>query len=139
MSFRQFRLFAGASTATSAISMPPVRLAHRPIPRPQDKPAAFTVDEAFDKAGVNDPAELAQARKDLSAYQIAAGVKAGLQQLRLAAGLSQTELAKRIGSTQSYVSRLENRSITNPSSKRLKQLASVFGVTLETIGEAISG
>ena len=53
---------------------------------------------------------------------------AKLRAARLAAALSQTELAERIGSIQSYISRLE-RGLENPSLQMMAMLADAVGKT----------
>ena len=51
-----------------------------------------------------------------------------LRRVRTAAGLSQTDLAKRSGIDRSYVSGLETGQ-RNPTAMTLKRLATVLGVT----------
>ena len=45
--------------------------------------------------------------------------------------LSLEDLAKRIGSTKSYMWELENRDVSRPSAEKVFKLAEVFGVTAE--------
>lgn len=52
-------------------------------------------------------------------------------QMRQAAGLSQAELARRIGTTQSAIARIEDAEYTGHSLKLLEKIASACGVTLE--------
>lgn len=74
---------------------------------------------------------LSAARKRL------AGKKNTLRNLRLAAGLSQDQLAERIGAAQGYVSRMETGKERNPTFDRIKQLAEGMGVTTTDILEAL--
>ena len=50
-----------------------------------------------------------------------------LRQLRLSAGLSQTVLAQRAGTTQSYVARIESGSL-DPGTDMLARLSNAMGV-----------
>jgi ribosome-binding protein aMBF1 (putative translation factor) len=59
-----------------------------------------------------------------------------LASLRLAAGLSQSQLAERIGMVQPNVARLERKPGDLPLS-RLKLLAKALGVDLETVAAAV--
>jgi ribosome-binding protein aMBF1 (putative translation factor) len=61
---------------------------------------------------------------------------AGLVALRLKAGLSQTELAKRLDMLQPNLSRLE-RGLVDPKLSTLQQLADVLGVDLGTVAAAL--
>ena len=51
-------------------------------------------------------------------------------QMREAAGLSQSELAARIGTSQPVIARLENAAYQGQSLKMLEKIAAVCGVTL---------
>lgn len=53
---------------------------------------------------------------------------------RIAAGISQGELARRMGTTQGAVSQWEH-GITQPSTGRLKTLAEVLAVTVDELLE----
>jgi transcriptional regulator with XRE-family HTH domain len=52
-------------------------------------------------------------------------------QMREAAGFSQAELAKRIGSSQPAIARLENAEYTSHSLKTIEKIAAACGVTLK--------
>ena len=52
-------------------------------------------------------------------------------QMREAAGLSQAELAKRIGTSQPTIARLENADYTAHSLKTIEKIASACGVSLK--------
>jgi DNA-binding XRE family transcriptional regulator len=60
-----------------------------------------------------------------------------LARLRLAQGWSQAELARRAGTSQSYVARLERGHI-DPQLSTLRKLASVLGVSIEVLEKAMS-
>ena len=60
-----------------------------------------------------------------------------LRSLRLLAGLTQMELAKKISSSQSYVQRLESGQIKNPKSTRVRQLAQALSVSESDILSSI--
>ena len=53
-----------------------------------------------------------------------------IRKTRLRAGLTQAELARRVGTTQSAISRLESGRV-RPSLETLERLAKACGVTLE--------
>lgn len=113
------------------------------VPKLEDckpvRPTGFSVAEAMNIAGITSKKGLAQARRDVAHVRGASKSKPNLQQLRLLKGLSQIDMANHLETKQSYVSRLENGEIRNPSTSRLRQLASVLGVSVETIMEAIDG
>lgn len=77
---------------------------------------------------------LAQARKDVAEdyYQEQNTFSA----LRLKSGLSQRGLASKIGSTQSYISRLEKGTL-NPGLDKLRLIAQVLNVTLDELDKTI--
>ncbi|HID88265.1 MAG TPA: XRE family transcriptional regulator [Anaerolineae bacterium] len=71
--------------------------------------------------------EFAAAYEDLEPFfQIAEDVI----RLRLERGWSQEELARRVGTRQANISRLEN-GLSNPTVKFLQRVAKAFGVKLE--------
>ena len=53
----------------------------------------------------------------------------GVKQRRKAAGLSQEELALRVGAGQGYISRLEAGTL-NPTLETMAELAAVLGITI---------
>lgn len=59
-----------------------------------------------------------------------------LARLRLSQGWSQAELARRAGTSQSYVARLERGQI-DPQLSTLRKLASVLGVSIEVLEKAM--
>jgi ribosome-binding protein aMBF1 (putative translation factor) len=67
-----------------------------------------------------DKIEEARLRMDLAQF---------VYDLRTAAGLTQTELARRMGTTQSAIARLEGGG-TNPSTELLQHLGNALGVRL---------
>src|SRR5438309_1269187 len=60
---------------------------------------------------------------DLEQARLEADVAGALYQLRTAAGLSQAELAKRVGTTQSVISRLEDADYEGHSLAMLRRIA----------------
>lgn len=78
--------------------------------------------------------KLAAARKRLSA-RLAEGTPATLQQARLAVGLSQTELAKLLGTSQSRVARLEAGREPNPGLKTLLALCKTLRLDMNAMAE----
>ena len=82
---------------------------------------------------------LAVARKELADVQLASGVRQTLKQHRLHAGMSQVELADRLGTSQSYVARLEKGEIANPKLNRLRQISRVLNITVESLTGALHG
>lgn len=75
----------------------------------------------------------------IAARQSMAGRKKSLRNLRLAAGLSQKQLADKIGADQAYVSRLETGKDCNPRRDRIKQLATAMNVSNGDVMEALDG
>ena len=82
---------------------------------------------------------LAVARKELADVQLAGGARQTLKQHRLRAGMSQVELAGRLGTSQSYVARLEKGEIANPKLDRLRQISRVLNITVEDLTRALHG
>ena len=59
-----------------------------------------------------------------------------LKQLREAAGLTQNDVAKKMNSLQHHISRYENGERI-PKLSQAAKLAKIYGVTMETIYEAV--
>ena len=57
-----------------------------------------------------------------------------IKQRRIALGLSQRELGKRVGVSDAYITQLETRERTNPSLDVLKKLAKALKVS---VGELV--
>lgn len=53
-----------------------------------------------------------------------------IKKLRTDNEMTLEQLATEIGSTKSYVWKLENRTPKNPSTTKLKKIAHIFGITL---------
>src|SRR5690349_2819989 len=64
---------------------------------------------------------------DLEQARLEADVAGALYQLRTEAGLSQTELARRVGTTQSVISRLEDADYEGHSLAMLRRIARALG------------
>lgn len=61
-----------------------------------------------------------------------------IRRYRERAGLTQTELAERVGVTQTYICELERRRKSSPSLTLLYRLSAVLGVSVaELLGEAV--
>jgi transcriptional regulator with XRE-family HTH domain len=58
-----------------------------------------------------------------------------VRELRENAGLTQTELAKKVGTTQSVIARLEDAEYTGHSLSMLERIAAVCGVALKLHAE----
>ena len=105
----------------------------RPLPLPNTRTLASLVDE-FEA----DP-ELAQylteARRNL-ATELYADEPETLSALRLAAGLSQAQLAERADTHQPYIARLE-RGQADPSTDMIARLAHALGVNDEQAFRAV--
>lgn len=82
--------------------------------------------------------EFAKARKELAKMREESGCPVTLKQLRLRVGLSQAELAGKLGTSQSYVARLESQAIHNPGIARIRQLAKVFQVQIDVLQECLN-
>jgi DNA-binding XRE family transcriptional regulator len=59
-----------------------------------------------------------------------------LRSLRLQAGLSQQDLARRLKTNQAYISKLERGEFKDPSLSRAIDLADALGVSLDVVGKA---
>ncbi len=90
--------------------------------------------EAFEALFSED--ELKLAKKQVAEENVQASGSATLADLRMAAGYSQVELAKKIGKTQTNLSFYE-RGKTDPSLSVAKQLSKELGVTLDEVFDAI--
>ena len=80
---------------------------------------------------------ISQARRDLGEALTETGTQNNLKTVRLAAGLSQSELARQLGTSQSYVARLEAGKIRNPTRHRLEQLSRIFSVGIDQLLELL--
>lgn len=69
-------------------------------------------------------AELDQIKQDMA-------VGAMIYQARKTAGLTQTELAQRVGTTQSVISDLEDAEYTNHSLRMLHRVAAALGLAVQ--------
>lgn len=58
-----------------------------------------------------------------------------VREMRDGAGLTQTELAKRVGTTQSVIARLEDAEYTGHSLSMLERIATACGVSLKLHAE----
>jgi ribosome-binding protein aMBF1 (putative translation factor) len=58
-----------------------------------------------------------------------------VREMREDAGLTQTELAKKVGSTQSVIARLENAEYTGHSLTMLERIATACGIALKLHAE----
>lgn len=71
-----------------------------------------------------------EARQHYVGVQIRTGLPLQIRTMRQLRGWSQEDLAKRLGSSQNVVSRLENPKTSRPTSTTLIKLAEVFDVAL---------
>jgi transcriptional regulator with XRE-family HTH domain len=58
-----------------------------------------------------------------------------IRRLREAKDMTQEQLAKRVGVTQSYIAQLESGRKTSPSLTALKKIAAVLGVNIAALLE----
>lgn len=94
----------------------------------------FSAKEFFKRHPPSD-AGVAEGRKRWAARLD--GTVSPVKQLRMAAGLSQEQLATRIGTNQAYISRLESRSHL-PTVERMEELATVLGVSFDEVRKAFN-
>lgn len=99
-------------------------------------PGYATIGDVLAKASLDPTVAvgLATARK-LLAQEIDLDVPT-FRSLRLSRGLSQTELAQRLGTSQSHVARIE-RGTENLSLSTLRKLAATLEVDMNTLNEAL--
>ena len=81
---------------------------------------------------------LATARKKLADRLIGKGAVRSLKALRLATGVSQSQLGSKIGTSQSRIARLE-AGIEEPGLKTLRKLAKALGTDINTLADAFDG
>ena len=81
--------------------------------------------------------EIAAARKRF-ASELSADQETSLKTLRLTAGLSQAQLAEKIGTSQSRIARLEAGK-EDPGFTTMKKICEALGVDLNELGEALDG
>ena len=79
---------------------------------------------------------LAEARKHLGREAFPSGEKRSLQGLRLAAGLSQTQLAEKIGTAQSHIALIEQGK-NDPGTDLITRIAEALGVEPEVVFSAV--
>lgn len=96
----------------------------RPLPLPNTRSLASLVTEF--EADPEMAQHLTEARQNL-AVELYADEPETLSALRLAAGLSQAQLAERVGTYQPYIVRLE-RGQADPSTDMIARLARALGV-----------
>ena len=108
-----------------------------PIPRTAPARRTTSVDELLRRAVERGrgPA-LEQARKRLGARMSDGGVPS-LKEMRLRAGMSQADLADKIGSSQPKIARLEAGKETNPSLRTCRNLANALGTDMNSITSAL--
>jgi len=103
-------------------------------------PSAYTeIDDVVAKSERNQrrAAALARARGRIAAKLNESGAPVTLASLRLRAGLSQAKVASSIGNSQSSYSLIESGQRGDIFLSTSKKLASLFGVSLDEIDEAI--
>lgn len=81
----------------------------------------------YDRYVKGDPNRLESIKREILNCEIAQKV----YEIRTNAGLTQTELAKLVGTTKSAISRLENTEYTGHSISMLQKIAYVVGMQLE--------
>jgi len=81
--------------------------------------------------------QIKRARRELGDLLAREGEKPTLKAYRLRAGLSQAQLAKNLGTSQSYVARLEAGLIRDPRASRLEALATELKVRTDQIMDAL--
>jgi DNA-binding XRE family transcriptional regulator len=79
---------------------------------------------------------LAEARKQLAREAFPNRDKRSLQGLRLAAGLSQTQLAEKIGTAQSHIALIEHGK-NDPGTDLITRIAEALGIESEVVFSAI--
>jgi DNA-binding XRE family transcriptional regulator len=87
----------------------------------------------------NDPrfaGHLAEARKHLAREAFPEEGKRSLQGLRLAAGLSQTQVAEKIGTAQSHIALIEQGK-NDPGTDLITRIADALGVESEVVFGAV--
>jgi ribosome-binding protein aMBF1 (putative translation factor) len=91
------------------------------------KPNSAALQELYDELIGDDPekqADFDEALVNVKAAQL-------LYDMRTAAGLSQRELAKRVGTTASVICRLEDADYTGHTLQMLNRIASALGRRIE--------
>ncbi len=130
--------FLRTTTRTSPVATITIDVSAK-ISRPKQLPGKSLKEVVSEAVAKDTVGEHAQAREDLARVQQDAGVKRGLKQFRLEAGLSQAELAARLGTSQSYVARLEKGAIANPKLDRLNQISEILDISVDDLSKALNG
>lgn len=110
--------------------------APRPLPLPNTISLESLVDE-FE----SDPAmalQMAEARQNLAPVLLDGDAPASMSGLRLSAGLSQQQLAQRVGTSQSHIARIE-RGNNDPTTDVVARIAHALGVAEDVAFTAIRG
>jgi ribosome-binding protein aMBF1 (putative translation factor) len=90
-------------------------------------PKSKALQFAYDRYVGNDPGRISLLEKELSNAEVASQI----YKLRSKAGLSQRDLAKRVGTTASVICRLENSDYEGHSLSMLKRVAAVLEKRVE--------
>jgi len=90
-------------------------------------PKKTTSEGLFERFFPDDPEARAQLEEERERFNVAAK----LYRLRESSGLSQRELAKRVGTTASAISRLENADYEGHSMAMLRRIAEALGQRVE--------
>jgi DNA-binding transcriptional regulator YiaG len=96
------------------------------LPIEKDLPG-ISLDDFVREAIASDKDDLIPiARKELAESERMIGDGSSIRTIRLSLGLSQSDLAGKLGTSQSYVARLETGVVKAPSIRRVRQLATVL-------------
>jgi len=104
--------------------------------RPQPLPGTVSLDELLDSFANDTQLQeaLSEARKSF-AKQVYTN-EVSLSALRMQTGLSQAQLASRMGTTQSYIARIEGGT-TDPGTDNIARLAEALGTDEATVFVAV--
>ncbi|MEW6753144.1 MAG: helix-turn-helix transcriptional regulator [Candidatus Latescibacterota bacterium] len=92
-----------------------------------------TTRDAVDILHARCVGDAAERQAALAAAQVHAAVARTICELRSAAGLSQRELADRVGTTQSAIRQLEDEDYEGPSLRRLSRIATALDHELAVV------
>jgi ribosome-binding protein aMBF1 (putative translation factor) len=103
------------------------RTAKRKTPRRKSRQKPDAVDYAYERYVGDDP----KARDAFEEHLVNAEISRKIHDLRTKAGLSQRELARRVGTTASVICQLENADYQGHSLSMLKRIAAALGKRVE--------
>ena len=127
----------GAPSSPSASSPAPVLYREFSAPRPLPLPNTVSLESLIEEFEADHEMvdRMAEARRQMAAT-VYAGESETLNALRLAAGLSQAQLASKVATSQSHIARIEHGQ-NDPSTDLIARIAQALGIDEIKVFQAI--